>query len=92
MDSIGRIMGAGASASAGSNRYISAVDMPAEDSGKFFASPPGKMIGQLTEQKTEYLLDETKRRTAWNVIVKLTGGIDYSAQMKRDLKSTRSAA
>ena len=92
MDSIGRIMGAGASSSAGSDRYISAVDMPDKDSGKFFASPPKKMIGQLTEQNTVYLLDQTKRRTAWNVIVKHTGGIDYSAQMKRDIESTRSVA
>ena len=92
MDSLGRVMGMGASASAGSNRYLSAVDMPDEDSGKFFASPSGKMTGQLTEQKTEYLLDETKRKSAWNTIVKLSDGINYSGKAKRDFKSTRSVA
>ncbi len=92
MDSLGRVLGIGAPASAGSNRYISAVDMPDEDSGKFFASPSGKMTGQLTEQKTEYLLDETKRNSAWNTIVKLSGGIKYSGKAEREVTSTRSVA
>ena len=92
MVSLGSILGTAAPVSAGANRYLSALDLPDTDNGKFFASPPGKMIGELTEQKTEYLVDETKRKSAWNTIVKLSGGINYSGKAKRDFKSTRSVA
>ncbi len=85
-------MGVAAPVSTGANRYISAVDMPDKDNGKFFASPAGKMIGDLTEQKTEYLLDETKRKSAWNTIVKLAGSINYSGKEGREMKSSRSVA
>ena len=89
---LGRVMGAAAPVSSGANRYISAVDMPDSDSGKFFASPPGKMIGGLTEQKTELLFDENKRKAAWNTIVGLAGGINYSGQEQKEIKSARSVA
>jgi NAD(P)-dependent dehydrogenase (short-subunit alcohol dehydrogenase family) len=92
MSSIGRVMGVAAPVSAGANRYISAVDMPDSDNGKFFASPTGKMIGDLTEQKTEYLLDETKRKSAWNTIVELAGGFNYSGKAGIEIKSNRSVA
>ena len=90
--SLGRVLGASAPVSSGANRYISAVDMPDSDSGKFFASPPGKMTGELTEQKTELLLDENKRNTAWNTIVGLSGGMNYSGEKGKEIKSTRSVA
>ncbi len=92
MNSLGRVMGVAALVSTGANRYISAIDMPDKDNGKFFASPAGKMIGDLTEQKTEYLLDETKRKSAWNTIVKLAGSINYSGKEEREMKSSRSVA
>ena len=92
MSSLGRVMGVAAPVSTGANRYISAVDIPDKDNGKFFASPAGKMIGDLTEQKTEYLLDETKRKSAWNTIVKLAGSINYSGKEEREMKSSRSVA
>jgi len=66
--------------------------MPDENSGKFFAFTPKKVTGQLTEQNTVYLLDETKRRTVWNVIVKLTGGIDYPLKKEEGIKTTKKVA
>jgi NAD(P)-dependent dehydrogenase (short-subunit alcohol dehydrogenase family) len=92
IDSLGRVLGVGGPVSAGAKRYISAVDLPDGDNGKFFASPTGKMIGELTEQKTDLLLDENKRKAAWNTIVGLAGGMNYSGKEEKEIKSAISVA
>ena len=87
MSSVGRFMSAAGPVSAASERYISSVEMPQENSGKFFASPAGKMVGSLTEQKTAYLADGNMKFSAWNAIVKLSGGIDYTMEEDSYIKS-----
>jgi NAD(P)-dependent dehydrogenase (short-subunit alcohol dehydrogenase family) len=87
MNFLGKLLGVGAPVSAGATRYIAAVNLPDEDSGKFFASPAGKMIGNLTEQKTDYLLNKEKQESAWNVIVKLAGGYNYSGAVTQRISS-----
>ena len=82
--SLGKYMGMAGPVSAAAKRYISAVDMSDQQSGKFFASPAGKMIGTLTEQKTDLLANKEKQKIAWNLIVNLAGGFDYSG--KKDAK------
>ncbi len=87
MSTVGRFMSAAGPVSSASERYISSVKMPDENSGKFYASPAGKMIGTLTEQKTAYLADGNMKFSAWNTIVKLSGGIDYNMEEESSISS-----
>ena len=61
--------------------------MPGETSGKFYASPPGKMIGIPEVQNTELLNDISKREAAWNVIVRLADGMDYAGYAATEIES-----
>jgi len=87
MSTVGRLVSAAGPVSAASERYISSVEMPDQNSGKFYASPAGKMIGPLTEQRTAYLADDHKKFSAWNTIVKLSGSVDYSQKDDTEIKS-----
>ncbi|HEC43696.1 MAG TPA: SDR family NAD(P)-dependent oxidoreductase [Bacteroides sp.] len=91
---IGKAMGMSSPTSAGALRYISAVELPGETNGRFYASPPKKMTGIPEVVNTDLLNDYAKRDAAWNVIVGLSGGIDYfrarsagseSANLKRKI-------
>jgi len=72
-----KITGMSGSITAAAKRYIDVSQYNKEESGKFFASPPKKMIGKLEEQNTDLLRDENIREAAYNLIVELAGGIDY---------------
>ena len=84
---LGKVMGMAGPVSAAALRYISAVELPGETSGKFYASPPGKMIGIPEVQNTELLNDISKREAAWNVIVRLADGMDYAGYAATEIES-----
>ena len=76
MKSIGGIMGMNASVDKGARRYLDAAKYDHSESGKFFASKPGKMIGPLYEQRSPKINDVEKQKAAYQVITELTGNID----------------
>ena len=77
MGSVGKMFGMAGPISAASQRYIDAGNFDDNTTGHFFASPPGKAVGPLEIQKNAHFLDRTDQDAAWNVIVRLAGGVDY---------------
>lgn len=77
MKVIGPLMGMAGPVSAAGKRYLEVSHYGAADSGKFFGSPPKKLVGKLEEQRTPLLQDEEKQEVAYKLIVELAGGIDY---------------
>jgi len=77
MKVIGPLMGMAGPVSAAGKRYLEVSHYGKEDSGKFFASPPKKLVGKLEEQRTALLQDEAKQEVGYKLIVELAGGIDY---------------
>jgi NAD(P)-dependent dehydrogenase (short-subunit alcohol dehydrogenase family) len=78
MNSVGRLFGMAGPISAAARRYIDAAGFNDDTTGQFFASPKGKMIGDLVVQTTPHFLSETSQEACWNVLVRLTNGADYS--------------
>ena len=76
MKVLGPAMGMAGPVTAGAQRYIDAAKLDRQDSGKFFASPPKKLVGELQEQRTALIRDEQKRSAAYAFIVQSTGGLD----------------
>ena len=74
---IGPLMGMAGPISEAGKRYLEVAHYGKEDSGKFFGSPPKKLVGKLEEQRTPLLQDEAKREIGYKLIVELAGGIDY---------------
>ena len=58
---------------AGAKRYVDAGEFGAEASGKFYASPSGKMVGPMEVQPQAHFHDERQQGAAWNSIVRLSG-------------------
>ena len=56
----------------GAKRYLDVAGM-GDQTGKFFASKPGKMIGTLTEVELDHIHDRAGQTAAWNVTVELAG-------------------
>lgn len=77
MKTFGPMMGMAGPVSAAGERYLEVSGYGKEDSGKFFGSPPKKLVGKLQEQHTELLQDKAKRDEAYRLIVELAGGVDY---------------
>lgn len=77
MKVIGPLMGMAGPVSDAGKRYLNVSNYGKEESGKFFASPPKKLVGKLVEQRTALLQDVAKQEEAYNLIVELAGGIDY---------------
>jgi hypothetical protein len=84
MGSVGKMFGMAGPISAASQRYIDAGNFDDNTTGHFFASPPGKAVGPLEIQKNAHFLDRSFQDAAWNVIVRLAGGVDYpkTSEMK----------
>ncbi len=61
----------------GAGRYIEATEFGDDVSGKFFASPPKKMTGRLTEVDLPHINDVDGQKALWNTTVKVSGGVDY---------------
>ena len=77
MKVIGPMMGMAGPVSEAGKRYLDVANYGNDISGKFFASPPKKLVGILEEQHTALLEDETKQEEGYKLIVELAGGIDY---------------
>ena len=71
---IGPLAGMAAPLSKAAARYLQPATFGADMNGRFFASPPGKMIGPLVEQKQPHLLDRENQEAAWKAIEQLSGG------------------
>jgi hypothetical protein len=68
--------------SAAANRYLRAAEFDDETTGHFFASRPGKLVGpMLLQQWPPLLFDEESQTACWNTVVRLSGGVDYHAQV-----------
>jgi len=61
----------------GAKRYIDAAGYPEQVNGEFFASPPKKMIGDLTRVELEHVKDGESAAATWTAIVSVSGGVDY---------------
>jgi len=77
MKIIGPMIGMAGPVSAASKRYLDVANYGDDITGKFFASPPKKLVGKLEEQRTALLQDVTMQEEGYNLIVELAGGIDY---------------
>jgi NAD(P)-dependent dehydrogenase (short-subunit alcohol dehydrogenase family) len=73
MATVGRLFGMAAPVSTAAKRYIDAFQFGADDSGSFFASAPGKMIGDAVKQQQPHFHDELSQEAAWRVVVELSG-------------------
>ena len=88
MSSVGRFFGMAQPVSAGAQRYIDAGSFDDDTTGHFFASAPGKMVGPMEIQKNPHFLNRTYQDAAWNVIVRLSGGVDYPSSLERKTLET----
>ena len=70
---VGPLFGMAGSVAQGAQRYVDAGDFAGDASGKFWASPPGKLVGALEVQKQPHFTDETLQEAAWHSVVRLTG-------------------
>jgi len=57
----------------GARRYVDASEFGAEASGKFYASPPGAMVGTLEVQQDEHFYDRSMQDAVWRSVVRLSG-------------------
>lgn len=57
----------------GAKRYVDAGEFGAEASGKFYASPPGKLVGPMEVQQQSHFYDRPLQDAAWRSVVRLTG-------------------
>ncbi|OLS23666.1 MAG: hypothetical protein HeimC2_25700 [Candidatus Heimdallarchaeota archaeon LC_2] len=77
MGSIGRFMGMSWNIRNAVDRYIEAGEFDADNTGHFYASPPGKLVGKMEIQKNEHFLNRDYQEAGWKAIVNLAGGVDY---------------
>ncbi len=56
----------------GAKRYLDVAAM-GNQTGRFYASKPGKMTGTLTEVELDHIHDRAGQTAAWNVTVELAG-------------------
>lgn len=68
-----RIPGMAHSPEVAANRYLQALDFGADDSGKFFASPPRKFTGPLQMMRHPHFHDSCNQIAAWEAIVDVSG-------------------
>ena len=73
MKIVGPLFGMAGSVEQGAKRYVDAGDFATDTSGKFWASPPGKLVGPLEVQTQSHFTDATLQEAAWDSVVRLTG-------------------
>ncbi len=56
----------------GASRYLEVADKRGV-SGQFFASPPRKMVGELTPTELPHISDPRLQRAGWNATVRISG-------------------
>ena len=57
----------------GARRYLDVADLGDDVSGRFFASPPRKMTGELTQMEQAHISDVAAQEAAWETTVRVTG-------------------
>lgn len=70
---VGRFVGLGHSTESAAHRYIEALDFGDDVTGKFFASPPGKQVGPLTENSLAILEDPVSPKAVYDAVVRIAG-------------------
>ncbi len=58
--------------SEGAKRYLDAGEFGADASGKFYASPPGRLVGPMEVQQQPHFYDERLQEAAWTSVVRLS--------------------
>ncbi|MDX2344280.1 MAG: SDR family NAD(P)-dependent oxidoreductase [Acidimicrobiia bacterium] len=61
----------------GAGRYLEVADYDRDVTGKFFASKPKKMTGQIEEMRMDHFADQDAQRALWNVTSRVAGGVSY---------------
>lgn len=77
MTTFGDRLGVAHDISTGAGRYLEVTGFGDEDTGKFYASPPKKMVGPLHEYAGPQFTGQTTQEAVWNTIVALSGGVGY---------------
>jgi NAD(P)-dependent dehydrogenase (short-subunit alcohol dehydrogenase family) len=67
-------------AATGAARYLEIAHVRPAVTGRFFASRPGRMTGQLTVIDAPHLSDETGGRTLWTVLERITAATTAGQQ------------
>ena len=62
----------------GATRYLDVADYGPSVTGKFYASPPKKMTGPLTEVQLPHIDDVAAQRALWNVASRVAGVAESS--------------
>ncbi len=70
-------MGMAGTVADAANRYVQAADFDTDRSGKFFASPPKKMVGELVEVNLAHIDDRNGQKALWTVVEKVSSGASY---------------
>jgi NAD(P)-dependent dehydrogenase (short-subunit alcohol dehydrogenase family) len=63
------------------NRYVQAAHFDTDASGKFFASKPKKMVGELVEVDLAHIEDRAGQEALWSVVENVTNGASYPARV-----------
>ena len=72
MKLIPKAMGMAGSVEDAAHRYLEASTFSTDLSGKFFASPPGKLVGAQEAQTNSHFLDEKNQQASWNMLTQLS--------------------
>ena len=70
---LGQKLGMGATVGSGARRYLDGLALPRAESGRFYASAPGKVVGPMVRQELDHLLDEELSEATWAALAELTG-------------------
>jgi NAD(P)-dependent dehydrogenase (short-subunit alcohol dehydrogenase family) len=74
-------MGMAGTVAEAAHRYVEAADFGDGTSGKFFASKPKKMTGELTEVELNHINDRDSQEALWNVLVDITHSDAHTTAM-----------
>ena len=73
IDKVGRLFGLSQSVGTAAARYVDGLDRTEQDTGNFYASAPGKMIGPVERMVQPHILATDSQEAAWQALVQLTG-------------------
>ena len=79
MKVLGPLMGMAGPLDVAAGRYVAAADYSDEQSGGFYASPAGKLVGPVELHTQPHLVNDQYRQACWEVLIKLSGGVCYPA-------------
>jgi len=72
MARFGHLFGMAQSVPVAAKRYVDAADHGADVSGRFFASAPGKMVGEVHEQRQPHVIDLQSQEACFHAIEHLS--------------------